>query len=105
MIAVGTEAGDHTGNITSMVLWPQIVDVVAPLPVLDGGGVGRGRQVAAALALGCEGVRCGSIWLKTSQSEVTPDIKAKMFEASAENAVLPNKTVVRKTICEEPRRA
>lgn len=88
VIAVGTEAGGHTGNITSMVLWPRIVDAVAPLPVLGGGGVGRGRQVAAALALGCEGVWCGSIWLKTIQSEVTADIKAKLFEAGAEDAVL-----------------
>lgn len=88
VIAVGTEAGGHTGDITSMVLWPRIVDAVAPLPVLGGGGVGRGRQMAAALALGCEGVWCGSVWLKTVQSEVTPDIKAKMFEAGSEDAVL-----------------
>ena len=88
VIAVGTEAGGHTGNVTSMVLWPRIVDAVAPLPVLGGGGVGRGRQVAAALALGCEGVWCGSIWLKTRQSEVTPEIKARMFEAGPEDAVL-----------------
>jgi NAD(P)H-dependent flavin oxidoreductase YrpB (nitropropane dioxygenase family) len=88
VIAVGTEAGGHTGNITSMVLWPRIVDAVAPLPVLGAGGVGRGRQLAAALALGCEGVWCGSVWLKTVQSEVTPEIKAKMFEARSEDAVL-----------------
>lgn len=88
VIAVGTEAGGHTGSVTSMVLWPRIVDAVAPLPVLGGGGVGRGRQMAAALVLGCEGVWCGSIWLKTVQSEVVPEIKAKMFEAGSEDAVL-----------------
>ncbi len=88
VIAVGTEAGGHTGSTTSMVLWPRIVDAVAPLPVLGAGGVGRGRQLAAALALGCEGVWCGSIWLKTEQSEVIPEIKAKMFEARSEDAVL-----------------
>ncbi|MFN0164268.1 MAG: nitronate monooxygenase [Burkholderiales bacterium] len=88
VIAVGTEAGGHTGNVTSMVLWPRIVDAVTPLPVLGGGGVGRGRQVAAALALGCEGVWCGSVWLKTVQSEVTPEIKARMFAAGPEDAVL-----------------
>ena len=65
VIAVGHEAGGHTGRTTSLVLWPRIVDAVAPLPVLGGGGVGRGRQIAAALALGCEGVWCGSIWLTT----------------------------------------
>lgn len=88
VIAVGTEAGGHTGSITSLVLWPRVVDAVAPLPVLGAGGVGRGRQVAAALALGCEGVWCGSIWLKTVQSEVTPEIKAKLFAADSEDAVL-----------------
>ena len=88
VIAVGTEAGGHTGQTTSMVLWPRIVDAVAPLPVLGAGGVGRGRQLAAALALGCEGVWCGSVWLKTVESEVTPEIKHKMFEAGSEDAVL-----------------
>lgn len=88
VIAVGTEAGGHTGNTTSMVLWPRIVDAVAPLPVLGAGGVGRGRQMAAALALGCEGVWCGSVWLKTVQSEVTPEIKARLFAAGADDAVL-----------------
>jgi NAD(P)H-dependent flavin oxidoreductase YrpB (nitropropane dioxygenase family) len=88
VIAVGTEAGGHTGDISSLVLWPSIVDAVDPMPVLGGGGVGRGRQFAAALALGCEGVWCGSVWLKTVQSEVPPEIKAKMFEAAAEDAIL-----------------
>jgi NAD(P)H-dependent flavin oxidoreductase YrpB (nitropropane dioxygenase family) len=88
VIAVGTEAGGHTGSTTSMVLWPRIVDAVAPLPVLGAGGVGRGRQMAAALALGCEGVWCGSVWLKTVESEVTPEIKEKMFAAGPEDAVL-----------------
>lgn len=88
VIAVGTEAGGHTGSTTSMVLWPRVVDAVAPLPVLGAGGVGRGRQMAAALALGCEGVWCGSVWLKTVESEVTPEIKQKMFEADSDDAVL-----------------
>jgi NAD(P)H-dependent flavin oxidoreductase YrpB (nitropropane dioxygenase family) len=87
VIAVGTEAGGHTGRITSMVLWPRIVDAVAPLPVLGGGGVGRGRQLAAALALGCEGVWCGSIWLKTVQSEVTPAVRKRIFAANSHDAV------------------
>lgn len=87
VMAVGTEAGGHTGKISSMVLWPAVVDAVAPMPVLGGGGVGRGRQLAAALALGCEGVWCGSVWLTTVQSEVLPEIKARMFAASHEDAV------------------
>ncbi len=87
VIAVGTEAGGHTGNISSLVLWPSVADAVAPLPVLGGGGVGRGRQLAAALALGCEGVWCGSVWLKTVQSDVLPEVKRRLFEASHEDAV------------------
>ena len=87
VVAVGNEAGGHTGDVTSMVLWPSIVDAVSPLPVLGAGGVGRGRQVAAALALGCEGVWTGSIWLKTKQSEVMPEIKQKMFAADASGSV------------------
>jgi len=72
VIAVGTEAGGHTGNVTSMTLWPRIVDAVAPMPVLAAGGIGRGRQLAAALALGCEGAWCGSIWLKTKTKRGDP---------------------------------
>jgi NAD(P)H-dependent flavin oxidoreductase YrpB (nitropropane dioxygenase family) len=87
VIAVGTEAGGHTGTTSSMVLWPSVVDAVAPLPVLGAGGVGRGRQVAAALALGCEGVWCGSVWLPSVQSEVMPEIKERLYAAEAEDAV------------------
>lgn len=87
IVAQGMEAGGHTGNITSMVLWPQIVDAVAPIPVLAAGGVGRGRQMAAAIALGAEGVWCGSIWLGTRQSELSAEMKECYFEASSEDAV------------------
>jgi NAD(P)H-dependent flavin oxidoreductase YrpB (nitropropane dioxygenase family) len=88
VVAVGTEAAGHTGDITSMVLWPEIVDAVAPLPVLGAGGVGRGRQMAAAFALGCEGVWCGSIWLATVQSEILPELREMLFAAEAQDAVL-----------------
>ncbi len=87
LVAQGMEAGAHTGNIASMVLWPQVVDAVAPLPVLAAGGVGRGRQMAAALALGAEGVWCGSIWLGTRESELSPEMKERFFEAKSEDAV------------------
>ena len=87
IIAVGMEAGGHTGKITSMLLWPQVVDAVAPVPVLAAGGIGRGRQMAAALALGAEGIWCGSIWLGTKQSELSPEMKQRLFEAKAEDAV------------------
>lgn len=88
VIAQGSEAGGHTGKITSMVLWPEIVDAVAPVPVLAAGGIGRGRQVAAALALGTEGVWCGSIWLGTTESELTPDMREVIYAATPEDAVI-----------------
>ena len=87
LVAQGTEAGGHTGTISSMVLWPQIVDAVAPVPVLAAGGVGRGRQMAAALALGAEGVWCGSIWLGTTESELTADLRERFYAAKSEDAI------------------
>ena len=68
IVAQGYEAGGHTGEIASMVLTPEIVDAVGPdVPVLGAGGIGSGRQVAASLALGAQGVWTGSIWLTTEE--------------------------------------
>lgn len=67
VVAQGHEAGGHTGEITTMVLVPQVVDAVSPAPVLAAGGIGNGRQVAAALALGAEGVWLGSRWLTAAE--------------------------------------
>ena len=87
LVAQGSEAGGHTGTITSMVLWPQVVDLAGPVPVLAAGGIGRGRQMAAALALGASGVWCGSIWLGTRESELDPDMQQRLFQARAEDAI------------------
>ncbi|MBD25533.1 MAG: monooxygenase [Candidatus Marinimicrobia bacterium] len=87
IIAQGSEAGGHTGTISSMVLWPQIIDAVAPLPVLAAGGIGRGRQMAAAMAMGCAGIWCGSIWLGTKQSDLLPEEKECLFEGRSEDAI------------------
>jgi NAD(P)H-dependent flavin oxidoreductase YrpB (nitropropane dioxygenase family) len=68
IVAQGYEAGGHTGEIASMVLTPEIVDAVGPdVPVLGAGGIGRGRQIAASLALGAQGVWMGSVWLGTDE--------------------------------------
>lgn len=83
LIAAGYEAGGHTGDIATFVLTPQVVDAAAPIPVLHAGGVMRGRQVAAALALGAQGVWTGTIWLGTSEAETTPVEKALLFDASS----------------------
>ncbi|MGE5719690.1 MAG: NAD(P)H-dependent flavin oxidoreductase [Nocardioidaceae bacterium] len=68
IVAQGYEAGGHTGEVASMVLTPEIVDAVGPdVPVLGAGGIGSGRQVAASLALGAQGVWTGSIWLTVEE--------------------------------------
>src|SRR4051794_39705188 len=67
IIAQGYEAGGHTGEIASMVLTPEVVDAVGDVPVLGAGGIGSGRQVAASLALGAQGVWTGSVWLTTEE--------------------------------------
>ncbi len=68
VIAQGYEAGGHTGEIASMVLVPEIVDAIGDSAgVLAAGGIGSGRKVAAALALGASGVWMGSYWLTTSE--------------------------------------
>ncbi|KQX49952.1 MULTISPECIES: nitronate monooxygenase family protein [unclassified Streptomyces] len=70
VVAQGYEAGGHTGEIASMVLTPEVVDAVSPLPVLAAGGIGSGEQIAAGLALGAQGVWLGSIWLTTTEAEL-----------------------------------
>lgn len=88
LIAQGTEAGGHTGEISTMVLVPQVVEAAAGrVPVLAAGGITRGSQVAAALALGADGVWCGTIWLATRESELDPFEKEIMFAAKSEDAV------------------
>ena len=95
IIAQGSEAGGHTGEIGSMVLIPEIVDAVAEaarqvgrdVPVVGAGGIGRGRQLAAALALGADGVWCGSVWLTTEEAETHPTVKAKFLQATSSDTV------------------
>jgi NAD(P)H-dependent flavin oxidoreductase YrpB (nitropropane dioxygenase family) len=87
IIAQGSEAGGHTGEVGSMVLIPEIVDAVAPVPVLGAGGIGRGRQMAAAMALGAQGVWCGSVWLTTEEAETHPIVKQKFLAATSSDTV------------------
>lgn len=87
VIAQGTEAGGHTGQVATMVLVPEVVDAVAPTPVLAAGGVANGRQLAAGLALGAEGVWCGSVWLTTEEAETDPVVRDKYLAAGAGDTV------------------
>ena len=87
IVAQGHEAGGHTGEVSTMVLVPEVVDAVAPVPVLAAGGIGRGRQMAAAMALGAQGVWTGSVWLTTAESGTTPEVMEKLLAASSRDTV------------------
>ncbi|MEU3276659.1 NAD(P)H-dependent flavin oxidoreductase [Streptomyces antibioticus] len=88
VVAQGYEAGGHTGEIASMVLTPEVVDAVAPLPVLAAGGIGSGRQIAAALALGAQGVWLGSLWLTTAEADLhSPALTRKLLDAGSGDTV------------------
>jgi NAD(P)H-dependent flavin oxidoreductase YrpB (nitropropane dioxygenase family) len=83
IIAQGYEAGGHTGEIATMVLVPEVVDAVAPVPVLAAGGIGNGRQIAAGLALGAQGVWLGSLWLTTAESGSSPAVLEAVLGATS----------------------
>jgi NAD(P)H-dependent flavin oxidoreductase YrpB (nitropropane dioxygenase family) len=87
IVAQGTEAGGHTGEIGSMVLLPDIVEAVAPTPVLGAGGIANGRQAAAAMALGASGIWTGSVWLTVREADISPLVKEKLFGARSKDAV------------------
>jgi NAD(P)H-dependent flavin oxidoreductase YrpB (nitropropane dioxygenase family) len=87
IVAQGTEAGGHTGLIATMVLVPEVVDAVGPVPVLAAGGIARGRQLAAGMALGADGVWCGSVWLTTEEAETPPSVKDKFLGAGLGDTV------------------
>lgn len=87
IVAQGTEAGGHCGEISTMVLTPEVVDAVAPVPVLAAGGIGNGRQVAAALALGAAGAWTGSIWLTCAESDITPALRTALLGAGSGDTV------------------
>jgi len=87
VIAQGTEGGGHTGEVGSLVLWPQVIAAVAPTPVLAAGGIGSGAQIAAALALGAQGVWTGSLWLTVEESDLPPAQKAQLLAAGSRDTV------------------
>jgi NAD(P)H-dependent flavin oxidoreductase YrpB (nitropropane dioxygenase family) len=91
VVAQGHEAGGHTGEIATMVLVPEVVDAVGDrVPVLAAGGIGCGRQVAAALALGAAGVWMGSAWLTTEEYALTsamPAMRAALLAATSSDTV------------------
>ena len=87
IIAQGGEAGGHCGEVGSIVLWPQVVKEVAPVPVLAAGGIGSGEQIAAALALGAQGAWTGSQWLMVEEAEHTAVQQQAYANASSRDTV------------------
>ena len=87
IIAQGGEAGGHCGDVGSIVLWPEVVKEVAPRPVLGAGGIGSGQQIAAALALGCQGAWTGSQWLMVEEAHSTPVQQAAYVKAGSRDTV------------------
>jgi NAD(P)H-dependent flavin oxidoreductase YrpB (nitropropane dioxygenase family) len=88
VVAQGTEAGGHTGDVATMVLVPEIVDAVGPdVPVLAAGGIGTGRQMAAGLALGAQGAWTGSIWLTVAEADTGKEALENLLAADSRGTV------------------
>ena len=90
LVVSGTEAGGHCGEISTMVVVPDVIEAVKSnedIFVLAAGGIATGGQMAACMAMGAAGVWCGSVWLTAPEAETTPTVKKKMLEANARNTV------------------
>ena len=87
VVCQGTEGGGHCGEVASVVLWPQVIDAVAPLPVLAAGGIADGRQMAAALAMGAAGAWTGSLWLTVEEADVPSAQMQTYVDATSHDTV------------------
>ena len=91
IIEAGTEAGGHCGEVSTMVLVPEVVRTLRAAgidtPVLAAGGIVTGAQMAAAMAMGADGAWCGSVWLTTPEAETSPAVKQKMLAATSRDTV------------------
>jgi NAD(P)H-dependent flavin oxidoreductase YrpB (nitropropane dioxygenase family) len=88
IVAQGTEGGGHVGWMASMALVPMVVAAVAPRPVLAAGGIADGRGLAAALALGAEGVLLGTRFLATEESPMHAHLKQAIVQSNGHDTVL-----------------
>ena len=88
MVAQGTEAGGHTGRIGTLALLPQVMDAVAPTPVIAAGGIASGRALAGVLATGAEAAWCGTAFLVSEEAN-QPDLqKERILAAAAEDTIV-----------------
>ena len=90
LIVAGGEAGGHCGEVSSMVLIPEVYNAIKDIkdvPILAAGGIASGSQMAAAMAMGAAGAWGGSVWLTTTEADTTPIVKEKMLIASSADTV------------------
>jgi NAD(P)H-dependent flavin oxidoreductase YrpB (nitropropane dioxygenase family) len=90
LVVAGTEAGGHCGEVSTLVLVPEVIEAVRPygdIPVLAAGGIVTGRQMAACMAMGAAGAWTGSVWLTTIEAETNPAVKEKMIAAGSRQTV------------------
>lgn len=87
VVCQGGEGGGHTGDVGSIVLWPEVIDAVSPTPVLAAGGIGSGRQMAAAMVMGAAGVWTGSLWLTVEEADVPPAQMNTYLQATSRDTV------------------
>ncbi|MFL2856631.1 MAG: nitronate monooxygenase [Pseudohongiellaceae bacterium] len=89
VVASGTEAGGHCGDVPSMVLIPEVCGALkgSGVPVLAAGGIVTGKQMAACMAMGAAGVWTGSVWLTSAESDTPPVLKDKMLKASSRETI------------------
>jgi NAD(P)H-dependent flavin oxidoreductase YrpB (nitropropane dioxygenase family) len=91
IVAQGTEAGGHCGEVSTMVLVPEVLEALAAIgsqiPVLAAGGIVTGRQMAGAVAMGADGAWTGSVWLTTEEAETAPHTKQKFLAATSRDTI------------------
>ena len=89
LVVAGTEAGGHCGEVSTMVLVPEVCEAVkgSDVAILAAGGIVTGRQMAACMAMGADGAWTGSVWLTTREAETSPVIKEKYVQASSRQTV------------------
>ena len=90
LVVAGGEAGGHCGEVSTLVLVPEVAEAIEPYgntPILAAGGIVTGRQMAACMAMGAAGAWTGSVWLTTSEAETSPVVKEKMLQASSRQTV------------------
>lgn len=90
LVAVGGEAGGHCGDVSTLVLVPEVIEAIRPIadtPVLAAGGIVTGRQMAACMAMGAAGAWTGSVWLTTAEAETSPAVREKMVRADSRDTI------------------